>query len=196
MTVAALAAVALAACGKKSANESTTDSVAAHADTTATAPAVAMSANTSTAMLGPDDIDRWQHGMDAELTAVHNAAAQLRNAKSSTDSLNALFAANETSTRAAGAKGAGVDEQRYQLIANKLASLAADMSPVEQEMDPATVPASVVKAMQHAREQSLAAESAGIDPALIQAMRPRAAALRKQALALAGERLKAAGMSR
>lgn len=131
--------------------------------------------------------------MDAELKAVQNAASQLKTAKNSTDSLNALFGVNETSTRAAGAQAAGVDEQRYQLISNTLASLAADMSPLEQEMDVTKMPASAIDAMKHAREQALANVSATLPPALVEAMRPRAAALRKQALALAGERVKAAG---
>ena len=133
--------------------------------------------------------------MDAELETVRNAATQMNGAKNSTDSLNALFAANETSTRSAGAKAAGVDEARYQLITNTLASLAADMSPLEQEMDVTKMPASAIESMKHAREQSLASVSATLSPALVEAMRPRAAALRKQALTLAGERLKAAGLT-
>ena len=200
MVISAFAALTLVGCSKKAADGSTGDSVAAHADTAASRPATGATPNTANAAptaasLGADDIDRWQRGMDAELKAVQDAGTQLKNAKNSTDSLNAVFAANETSTRAAGATAAGIDEQRYQLIANTLATLAADMSPLEQEMDVSKMPASTVESMKHAREQSLASASAGLSPALMEAMRPRAAALRKQALTLAGERLKASGMT-
>jgi hypothetical protein len=200
MAISTFAALTLVACSRKAADGSAADSVAVHGDTAVSAPATAATSNTANAAptaasLGADDIDRWQRGMDAELKAVQDAGTQLKNAKNSTDSLNALFAANETSTRVAGAKAAGVDEQRYQLIANTLATLAADMSPIEQEMDMSKMPASAVESMKHAREQSLASASAGLSPALIEAMRPRAAVLRKQALTLAGERLKAAGMT-
>jgi len=195
MVIATLAALALAACNGKQ-DHAAADSVASHGDTTVSSPTptTTSSAGTTAPALGPDDIDRWQRGMDAELKAVQNAATQLKTAKNSTDSLNALFGANESSTRTVGAQAAGVDEQRYQLISNTLASLAADMSPVEQEMDVTKMPASAIESMKHAREQSLASVSATLSPALVEAMRPRAAALRKQALALAGERLKAAGM--
>lgn len=116
-------------------------------------------------------------------------------ADGSTGDSVAAHADTAASRPATGAKAAGIDEQRYQLIANTLATLAADMSPLEQEMDVSKMPASVVESMKHAREQSLASASAGLSPALIEAMRPRAAALRKQALTLAGERLKVSGMT-
>src|SRR6185312_2396596 len=196
--IAMCAALALAACNGKPSDRPAADSAARRGDTTVSSPTPAgtSSAAPTAEALGPDDIDRWQRGMDAELTAVHDAGIRLTNAKNSTDSLNAIFAANGSATRAAGAKAAGVDEARYQLIANTLASLAAGMSPLEQEMDVAKMPASAVDAMKHARRQSLASVSATLSPALVEAMRPRAAALRKQALTLAGERLKAAGMTR
>ena len=195
--VAVLAALALAACKGKPSDQAAVDSASPGGDTTVSSPTptATSSAAPTAAALGPDDIDRWQRGMDAELETVRNAATQMKGAKNSTDSLNALFAANETSTRAAGAKAAGVDEARYQLITNTLASLAADMSPLEQEMDVTKMPASAIESMKHAREQSLASVSATLSPALVEAMRPRAAALRKQALTLAGERLKAAGLT-
>lgn len=196
IAIASLAALALVGCSRKPSDGVATDSVASRGDTTVSAPApTATSSTGATAVaVAPDDIDRWQHGMDAELNAVQDAATQMKSAKNSTDSLNALFAANESSTRAAGAKAAGVDEGRYQLISSTLAPLAADMSPLDQEMDVSKMPAATIESLKHAREQSLANLSATLPQPLIEAMRPRAAALRKQALALAGERLKAAGM--
>jgi hypothetical protein len=140
-----------------------------------------------------DDIDRWQRGMDAELAAVQQVPAQMKNAKTSDDSLNALNAANEASTRAIGAKAAGVDEGRYQLISGKLSSLVASMTPADSDMDMSKMPASMTASMNQAREKALAASSVGVPADVLAALKPRAVALRRQSLALAGARLKAVG---
>jgi hypothetical protein len=193
----ALAAVAVTACGAKSASQSGTDSVATqHADSSAAAPAAAASAAPTPAAdanvaLSVADIDRWQHGMDAELKAVQDAEAQLKNAKTSNDTLNAMFAANETSTRPAGAKGAGVDEQRYQHIKTTLSSIVGSMASIEKEMDVSKMPAQMVAALKQGREQSLARATEGVPADVVNALRPRADELRKQDLALTAARLKA-----
>jgi hypothetical protein len=190
--------VIASACGKSDQSDnSTTDSAAP--DTAATtqpaAPAPSTSNNTP-ASLTPDDIDRWQKGMEAELEAVRKAGADLKAAKNGTDTLNAMMAANDMSTRAAGAKAAGVDEERYQLIRTTLSSLAGQMAPIEQEMDVSSLPASSVAELKKSREQGLARDTVGLSPQLVEALKPRAAALRKQDLALTGERLKASGAAR
>lgn len=133
--------------------------------------------------------------MDAELKAVQDAGVQLRNAKTATDSMNAVFAANETSTRPIGARAAGVTEQQYQLISSTLSSLVANMTPVEQEMDASKMSAAAIAMLNESREKALTSASVGVSPELLSALRPLAATLRKQALTLAGERLKAAGMT-
>ena len=151
-------------------------------------------ATSAEASLTVGDIDRWQKGMEAELAAVRDAGKQLKAAKTANDTMSAMMAANETSTRAAGAKAAGVDEDRYNVIRSTLSSVAAYMAPIEMEMNVKDMPPEMVAQMKQGREQSLERASAGIPKDVLDALRPRAAELRKQDLTLTGERLKAAGM--
>lgn len=142
------------------------------------------------------DIDRWESGMDAELGAVRQQAAALQRATNAGDSAMAIIALNESSTRGAGASGAGVDEDRYQFIRSTFSAAVANLVPLEQVMDVKTMPAEMVAEVRRNRETALAGMSGTLPPELIEALRARAADLRTQALALAGERLKAAGLGR
>jgi hypothetical protein len=193
------AATVVAACSR-SEQADTADSAAAAVDTAAsTTAAPAPSSNPSDntpASLTADDIDRWQKGMDAELEAVKKAGADLKAAKTSSDTMSAMMAANDMSTRAAGAKAASVDEERYQLIRTTLSSVVGQMAPIEQEMDVSTLPAASVAELKKGREAGLAQATAELSPALVEALKPRAAALRKQDLTLTGERLKASGIGK
>lgn len=175
-----------------------TDSAAAKPETTAAAPAATAaptpaSTSAADAPLTVADIDRWQKGMDAELQAVQNAAKQLHDAKGGSDTVTAMFATNETSTLPAGAKAAGVDEERYKFIRSTLSTVAAEMTPVETEMNTKDMPAPVVAQLQQGRDQALARSTAKLAPDVVAALKPRAAALRKQDLELTAARLKAAG---
>lgn len=207
LTHAVLAAAALLAVACKPAEraESGDDDSAAATDSAAVAgqssapnaaAATATPGGTSSAeaSLTVGDIDRWQKGMEAELAAVRDAGKQLRAAKTANDTMSAMMAANETSTLAAGAKAAGVDEERYKVIRGTLSSLAGYMAPIEQEMNVKDMPPEMVAQLKQGREQSLDRASAGIPKDVLDALRPRAAELRKQDLTLTGERLKAAGM--
>jgi hypothetical protein len=107
---------------------------------------------------------------------------------------NALAAMNETAPRSIGARAAGVDEGRYQQIRTTLSGIVGRMSPIEQGMDTSQMPATALAALKKSREQGLAQATAGLPPALVDTLRAHAAELRKQDLALTGERLKAAGM--
>jgi hypothetical protein len=197
------AATVVAGCARSDKSDTaSTDSTpaasdsAASAPTTAAAPSASSSAANTAASLTADDIDRWQKGMDAELEAVKKAGADLAAAKTSNDSLSAIMAANEMGTLAAGAKGAGVDEKRYQLIRTTLSPLVGELAPIEQQMDVSKLPAAAVAQLKKSREASAAQATAGLSPELVEALEPRAAALRKQSMALTGERLKAAGQGR
>lgn len=160
------------------------------------APAQAPQQTPAEASITVADIDRWQRGMEGELAAVREAGNKLKAAKSATDTMSAIMAANETATRAAGARAAGVDESRYRLISSRLSAVVRYMTPLELEMDASKMPAEMVTQMRDSRAQALERESAGLSPAVIEALRPRASALRKQELTLVGERLRAAGMAR
>jgi len=200
ISLAVLSLVAVAACGHS--RDAATDSTAAATDSTppATAPSTSAavtpassSAASTDAPITVADIDAWQKGMTAELTAVQDAGTARQNAKNATDTLNAMFGANDMSTRPAGAKGAGMSEARYQYVSNKLSSIVGNLSPIEAEMNMKDMPESFRKQMQQSREQSATQEMAGMAPDVQAALRARAADLRKQSLELAGARLKAAG---
>lgn len=197
LTLAMITLASLAAgCGGKDASDGIDSAVG---DTTATAEAPAAAtppaSGDAPAPLEVADIDRWQRGMQGELEAVRKAGESLRSAKTGTDSANAIFAANEMSTRGAGATAAGVDEERYQRIRTTLSPIVAQMSPLELEMNVAQMPASMVEQMKKGRAEALASAIAELPPALIKALEPRAADLRRQDLALVAERLRAAGMA-
>lgn len=199
--LAILSLVALAACSRS--HDATTDSATAATDSTppATAPSASAAVTpTSSSAAGIDapitvaDVDAWQKGMAGELQAVHDADTARQNAKSATDTLNAMFAANETSTRAAGARAAGMSEGRYQYVATKLSSIVANLSPIENETTTMkSLPPAVAAQMRQSRAQSAAQEMAGMAPDVQAALRARAPALRKESLDLAGARLEAAG---
>ncbi|MGZ8456170.1 MAG: hypothetical protein ACXWZ4_06185, partial [Gemmatirosa sp.] len=171
------------------------DSAAASAEPAPAAVAAPAQSNAD-APLTVADIDRWQRGMEAELKAVRDAGEQLRTAKTGNDTVTAIFAANETSTRAAGASAAGVDESRYGDIRSVLSSIVVNMAPLEAEMDVSKMPAPMLATMKQSREQQLAQIVPQHPPELIEALRARAADLRRQEMTLVGERLKAAGMAR
>jgi len=200
--VAALLAVACKPAERAAADDSATAAAdSASAGQPAAAPAAAAGTATTTEQPGPSsltaaDVDRWQRGMEAELAAVRDAGKKLTEAKTANDTMSAMMAANETSTRAAGAKAAGVDEERYNVIRATLSPLTGLMAPIEQEMNVKEMPPAMLAQLKQGREQSLAQASAGVPPAVLEALRPRAAELRKQDLALTAERLKAAGIGR
>jgi hypothetical protein len=195
--VATLAAGATACGGKKSADAAASDSAAAAAPSTTTPVATTPASNQSTdTPLEVADIDRWQRGMHGELEAVHKAGESMRNAKNTNDSTAAMFAANETATVGAGASAAGVSESRYQTIRTTLGALAAELAPIEAEMDVSKMPAAAVDQLKKSREASAAQSAANLPPALVDALKPRAAELRKQSLALLAERMKAAGLAK
>ena len=199
LSLAAIAALSIA-CSRGDADANANDS-AAQADTAAapaaSSPAPTASATPSTpASLTADDIDRWEKGMTAELEAVRKAGEQLKTAKTGNDTLTAMMGANDMSTRDAGASAAGVDPERYQLIRSTLSSVVGQMAPLEQEMNVSSLPASAVAELKKSRDEGLARATAELSPQLVEALKPRAAALRKQDLTLTGERLKASGAAR
>lgn len=194
LTVLAL----VTACGGKH-DAATADTAAAQPETAAATPAAAPAATAPASTSAADapltvaDIDRWQKGMAAELQAVQDAAKQLHDAKSGNDTVTAMFATNETSTLPAGAKAAGVDEERYKFIRSTLSTVVGEMSPISSEMNTKDMPPQMVAQLQQGRDQALARSTATMAPDVVAALKPRAAALRKQDLELTAARLKAAG---
>ena len=107
--------------------------------------------------------------------------------------MNAMMAANDMSTLDAGAAAAGVSSERYKFIRSNLSSAAANLSPIEMEMPVKDMSPAMIEEMKKGREAALQRMSTDVPPDVIEALRPRAAALRKQDMELAGARLKAVG---
>jgi hypothetical protein len=189
----AMAGALLIACGGKEASRADAADTAASADSVPEAPAPApTSSSQATAPLAPEDIDRWQRGMAAELEAVHEAAARRKSAKTGEDTLSAMMAMNDMSTSAAGAKAAGVDEERYKLIRSDLSAAASYLAPQVGGVDTTMLSPAQREEMRQGNEAQLKQMEDRVPPAVIEALRPRAAELRKQDLQLTGERLKGA----
>jgi hypothetical protein len=192
---------AAAACGKgdgagAAGSDSTNVSQTMQADTQTANAAVAQQAGTGAAApLTVDDIDRWQRGMEAELKAVQDAGVKLRNAKNSQDSLEAMMGANDMNTAEAGAKAAGLDVERYKFVRTNLSAAAGALSPIEMEMNTKDMPASMIEEMNKGRAATLERMVVDVPTPVVEALRPRAAELRKQDMTLVGERLKASGIA-
>ena len=202
----ALTASLLTACGGsgESADADAADSAAAETEVDTEAAATEASpapaapappaAEQTSAPLAVEDIDRWQRGMAAELEAVRAAGAKLKAAKSGADTVSAMMGANDMATRDAGAAAAGLSPERYQFVRTTLSSAAGSLSPLEEEMKVSDMSPEMVAQMKQAREAGLGQLATAMPSAVIDALRPRAGALRKQDLTLTGERLKAAGV--
>lgn len=200
----ALAVALLTACGKKDAAADATDTATA-TDTASAAegqPAAQAgaaqqpAASASSAPVTVADIERWQRGIAAELKAVQDAEAKLRSAKTAMDTANLTLEMTDMGTVGAGARAAGASEDRYRFIQSTLSSLVANLTPYEAEMDTKGMPAAMVAEVKQGREATVARMAADLQPDVIDALRPRALELRRQDMALAAARLKAAGAVR
>ncbi|HEX2190008.1 MAG TPA: hypothetical protein VHG51_13970 [Longimicrobiaceae bacterium] len=195
----ALALLLAAGCGGESPDTSAEDSASAEeavvVDAASQEAAPPASADPSSAPLAAADIDRWQRGMEAEIQAIREAGT-LASARTGEDSLKVLSAATESSTLAAGARAAGVDQERYRFIKGRLSSLAEALTPVEEVADVSQTPPELLQSMKEGREQALARLSAEVPAEVVEALRPRATELRRLDVSLTGERLRAAGMGR
>lgn len=143
-----------------------------------------------------EDIDRWQRGMEAELKATQDAAAKLAEAKDENAKMEALHTATEMGTIDAGAKAAGLDLDHYRRIRNTLSSAVAQLSPIEMEMDVSQMPPEMVEQMKQSRATGVAQLEKELPADVLEALKSRAAELRKQEKTLVAERLKVAMSAR
>lgn len=193
--VLTLVAVFLVGCGSDEADLSdtgaTTEEVEA-SDAATSAPQVP--GESTRDPLTIDDIDRWQQGMEAELDAVQQAEEDLRDASTSDDTLNAMMASNDMSTRAAGARAAGVSEDRYEFIRTTFSSAVKNLTPISMEMDVSQMPSEMVQQFEQSRQASLDRMSDVLPDDVVEVLRDRAEELRRQDVELTGARLRAAGV--
>jgi hypothetical protein len=189
-------------CGRRDADTASADSAAAadtaeSADTVATGSAkgrTAEPAEASSRALTVDDIGRWEKGLAGEMQAVQEAANKLKAARTQEDTLNALMAPQESETASAGAQAAGLDEERYKFVRSKLSDVVAHLAPLELGMDTTMIPQAQRDQLRSEHESYLKQTAWAVPTEVVEALKPRAAELRKKDLELVGARLKAAGM--
>lgn len=140
------------------------------------------------------DIDRWDKGMAAELEAVQAAAAKRKAAKTADDTVAAMMAVQDMSTLETGAKAAGVDGERYNLIRSTFSAATSYLAPSVGGLD-TTALSPAQRADMRAGDAAQLEQMKDVVPAdVVSALTPRAAELRKKDLELVAARIKAAGM--
>jgi len=191
-----LTVLLLAGCGGAGRDE-THDEAAGDAAGGAPAPApdvASQSGTPSSAPLTVDDIDRWEKGMAAELAAVQEAGAKLESAKTGEDTLSALMGVQEMTTTPAGARAAGVDAERYSVVRSDLSAAAAYLTPHLGGIDTTLLSPAQREEMRQMNAAQLRQMEGRVPADVVEALRPRAEALRKKDLELVGARLKGVGM--
>jgi hypothetical protein len=200
LAVSSLAGLFALGCGKKAADTSTADAGSASGEVAETSSSAGSpsqappSANPTSAPLTSADVQRGERGMAGELKAVQEASVKMKSARTGEDSLNAMMGVQEMSTAPAGARAAGVDEERYKFIRSNLSAVVSYLTPPELEgMDTTKMPQSLRDEFRTGREAQLHRMATDVPADVVEALRPRAAELRKKDMELAGARLKGAG---
>lgn len=205
VTCILLSGMLILGCGKKDADTASIDSTGAtdtasmgqsDSDSAESATrAAAPSADASSRPLTVQDIALWEKGMAGELRAVQEAGTKLKGARTQEDTLTAMMAPQETETAAAGARAAGLDEERYKFVRSQFSEVLKYLAPLELGIDTTKLPQAQRDELRAARETQLQ-QMAGVMPSdVIEALKPRASELRKKDLELTFARLKAAGMT-
>jgi len=192
-----LTLVVLAGCGGGAGKDETHDEAVADAagDSPAPAPDTAgQSGSPSSAPLSVEDIGRWEKGMAAELAAVQEAGAKLKSARTGEDTLSALMGVQEMATTPAGAQAAGVDQERYSVVRSDLSAATAYLTPYLGGIDTTMLSPAQREEMRQMNAAQLKQMEGRVPAEVIEALKPKAEALRKKNLELAGARLKGAGM--
>jgi len=195
-----LAVGLLFACGRKdaqpdvSADTASGEESAAQDTSSSAAPAAQPTGNPTSAPLTPADIERWTKGIDGELQAVREAGAKLKSARTSDDTLNAMMGVQEMATVDAGAKAAGVDPERYKFIRSNLSAVVGYLTPSLGGIDTTSLPQAQRDELRKGNEAQIQRMQQEVPADVVDAVKPRAAELRKKDMELVAARLKGAGM--
>ncbi|MFL5448642.1 MAG: hypothetical protein ACJ8A6_15905 [Gemmatimonadales bacterium] len=190
----------LFACGRKDAqpdvpaDTASTAESAAQDTSSSAAPAPQPTGSPTSAPLTPADIERWTKGMDGELQAVREAGAKLKSARTSDDTLNAMMGVQEMATVEAGAKAAGVDPERYKFIRSNLSAVVGYLTPSLGGIDTTSLPQAQRDELRKGNEAQIQRMQQEVPATVVDAIKPRAAELRKKDMELVAARLKGAGM--
>jgi len=195
-----LAVGLLFACGRKdaqpdvSADTASGEESAAQDTSSSAAPAAQPTGTPTSAPLTPADIERWTKGIDGELQAVREAGAKLKSARTSDDTLNAMMGVQEMATVDAGAKAAGVDPERYKFIRSNLSAVVGYLTPSLGGLDTTSLPQAQRDELRKGNEAQIQRMQQEVPADVVDAVKPRAAELRKKDMELVAARLKGAGM--
>jgi hypothetical protein len=197
--LACVLAFALTACGDGG-GESRSDEAAPPADAGADTNAggeAAPPASDAPAGLQPvtvPDVESWKNGMAAELVEVRAAGTKLKGAKTSDDTLSAMMAMQEMATQEAGAKAAGLDLERYKFVNSELSAAVSYLAPQLGGIDTTMLSPTQRDELRESNAAQLKQMEDRVPADVVEALRPRAAELRRQSLELVAERLKSAGV--
>jgi len=192
-----LTLVFLAGCGGGPGKDEAHDEAVADAAGDAPAPApdaAGQSGSPSSAPIAVEDIERWEKGMAAELAAVQAAGVKLSSAKTGEDTLTALMGVQEMTTTPVGARAAGVDEERYRVVRSDLSAATAYLTPHLGGIDTTMLSPAQREEMRQMNAAQLKQLEGRVPAEVVEALKPKAEALRKKDLGLTGARLKGAGM--
>ena len=125
---AALVAALVIGCARGSDDAGATSDTQAVAgelgDTVQTTPTPAPSVRVEEPLTA-SDLDAYVRGVQAEIDTVEKAWAQLRKAKTGTDTLSAVFAATPGNTQPVGASKAGLSVDRYRVVVDRVDGVLA-----------------------------------------------------------------------
>ena len=190
----------LYACGTRDA-KSDADTTAAASEAAAPAQDVSADASQPSAAADPGqkpltvaDIDRWEKGMAAEREAVNAAGAKRKAAKTADDTMSAMMAVQDQATMETGAKAAGVDGERYNLIRSTFSTAASYLAPSIGGIDTTGLSPDQRAELRAGNAAQLEQMKDMVPPDVVSALTPRAAELRTKDLELTAARMKAAGM--
>ncbi len=185
-----LTVLLLAGCGGGSKDESHDEADASGE----AAPAPDPAGTAASAPLSVADIERWAKGMAAELAAVQEAGAKLASAKNGEDTLSAIMGVQEMSTTPAGARAAGLDPERYNVVRSELSAAVTYLTPYLGGIDMTMLSAAQREEMRQMNAAQLKQMEGRVPAEVVEALKPGAEALRKKDLELTAARLKGAGM--
>jgi hypothetical protein len=184
----------LAACGGDAGDDGTSES-----EPQAEAPADTSVGSSGASDQGASpvtvaDIDRWKKGMAAELAAVRESGEKLKSAKTGEDTLSALMGVQEMATISAGARAAGIDEERDNMVRSNLSAAVGYLTPHLGGIDTTMLSVEQRDEMRRMDAAQLEQLKGTVPEEVVEALKPTAEALRKQELELTAARLKGAGI--
>ena len=124
--------------------------------------------------------------MAAELAVVQEAGVKLKSAKTGEDTLAAMMGVQEMTTTPAGARAAGVDEERYNVVRSELSAAAAYLTPHLGGIDTTLLSAAQREEMRQMNAAQLKQLEGTVPAAVVEALKPKAEGLRRKGIELGG----------